>query len=368
MLVLGIETSCDETSASVVENGTSVLSNVIATSKEAFAASGGVIPESAARKQVECILPVITQALSDAHITSKNIDAIAVTKGPGLLGSLLVGTTTARVLSSIWEKPLIGVHHTLGHLTSTWLRNDQSPNPNHQGSSNAQCPMPKFPLITLSVSGGHTELWYRESHTKGILLGETRDDAAGEAFDKGASLLGLPYPGGPSIEKAAQDGDPTAYKFPLPLKEDHMLDFSFSGLKTALKYLLQSGHQRSAAQNFVVGAGGGGQNSSEEPLVLRDIAASYQHAIGRHLIDRLQHAYQQYPDACEVHIVGGVSANAHLRKLLLQTIPNMPARFPLSLAYCTDNAAMIAAAGFFMIQEKTTNASAAFETEASPVA
>ncbi|MBI3336030.1 tRNA (adenosine(37)-N6)-threonylcarbamoyltransferase complex transferase subunit TsaD [Candidatus Peregrinibacteria bacterium] len=319
MLVLGIETSCDETAASIVENGTSVLSNIIATSKEAFEHLGGVIPESAARRQVECILPVITQALTDAHITPKHIDAIAVTKGPGLLGSLLVGTTTARILASVWKKPLIGVHHTLGHLSSTFLQTTD------MRQQTTDC----FPLLALSVSGGHTELWYRESHIKGILLGQTRDDAAGEAFDKGASLLSLTYPGGPSIQKAAEHGNDHAYEFPLPLKAKPTLDFSFSGLKTALKYLLQS----------------------EEPLALRDVAASYQHAICRHLVDRIQKALKQYPDIREIHIVGGVSANAHLRTLLTQTIPDVPARFPLSLAYCTDNAAMIAAAGFFMTEK-----------------
>jgi len=190
MLILSIETSCDETSASITKDGSVVLSNIISSSKESFIDSGGVIPEKAAREQVRCTLPVIRKALEKAKVTIDQIDAIAVTKGPGLLVSLLVGATVARTLSSIWKKPLIGVHHTLGHLSSVWLDAIDEP---------------KFPVLALSASGGHTDLWLRESHTKGKLLGRTRDDAAGEAFDKGAQLLGLPYPGGPSISKSALD-------------------------------------------------------------------------------------------------------------------------------------------------------------------
>jgi len=371
MFILGIETSCDETAAAVVKNGTSVLSNVIATSKYSFEHSGGVIPESAARRQVECILPVIEQALNDAHTLPKHIDAIAVTKGPGLLGSLLVGTTTARVLASVWKKPLIGVRHTLGHLSSTFLNNTTHYSLQSTHSS--------FPLLALSVSGGHTELWYRKSHTKGILLGQTRDDAAGEAFDKGARLLGLHYPGGPSIEKAAKGGDKTAYNFPLPLKGEPTLDFSFSGLKTALKYLLIPSplggglgrwgkivlrNKEFSTTSPWPSTSGRGNNT----LPISDFAAAYQHAICRHLIDRLQHAYQQYPDAREIHIVGGVSANSHLRTLFTQTIPNIPACFPFSLSYCTDNAAMIAAAGYFMAHEMKKRAFVTFETGSGIIA
>jgi N6-L-threonylcarbamoyladenine synthase len=225
MLVLGIETSCDETSVAVVEDGTKVRSNVIASSKAAFKALAGVIPEEAARRQVECMIPVLDQALKEADVTLAQVDAIAVTRGPGLLGSLLVGTATARVLAAITKKPLIGVHHTLGHLTSTWLDTADD--------------LPLFPLLTLSVSGGHTDLWYRTSHLQGRLIGRTRDDAAGEAFDKGAAQLGLPYPGGPSIAKAAEKGNAAAYHFPSPLHNEPGCDFSFSGLKTSLKYLLR---------------------------------------------------------------------------------------------------------------------------------
>ncbi|MBU2213680.1 tRNA (adenosine(37)-N6)-threonylcarbamoyltransferase complex transferase subunit TsaD [Patescibacteria group bacterium] len=236
MLILSIETSCDETSAAVVEDGTKVLSNVIASSVESFKSTGGVIPEEAARKQVEFILPVINKTLIDAGITKDEVDAIAVTRGPGLLVSLIVGTTVARTLASLWKKPLIGVHHTLGHLSSTWL----------EATEEFQ-----FPILTLSASGGHTDLWFRTSHTQGQLLGRTRDDAAGEAFDKGAIMLELGYPGGPAIAKAAEKGNYEYYDFPLPLHDDPSLDFSFSGLKTSLKYLLRNNvnNQQSTINN-----------------------------------------------------------------------------------------------------------------------
>ena len=186
MRIFGIETSCDETAASVVEDGVQVLSNVIATSQDVFSASGGVVPEDAARRQLQCVVPVLNAALAESKLTWKDIDAIAVTRGPGLLGSLLVGTNAARVLASIHQIPLIGVHHTLGHLSSVALESEA----------------PQFPCLALSVSGGHSELWLRHSHLHGELIGKSRDDAAGEAFDKGASLLGLSYPGGPEISRA----------------------------------------------------------------------------------------------------------------------------------------------------------------------
>jgi N6-L-threonylcarbamoyladenine synthase len=252
--------------------------------------------------------------------------------GAGLLGSLLVGTVTARGLASIHEKRLIGVHHTLGHLSSTWL--DASP-------------APAFPLLTLSASGGHTDLWYRTSHTRGVLLGRTRDDAAGEAFDKGASMLGLGYPGGPLIAKAAENGRYDAFPFPLPLKGEDTLDYSFSGLKTSLKYLLRD----------------------HADAKIADVAASFEHAICVHLLDGLRRAAKKYPDVREIHIVGGVSANTHLRALadqLSQELPGKPIiRTPKTLAYCTDNAAMIAAAGEFLYAELGDHALATFETAAS---
>ncbi len=336
MHILGIETSCDETAAAVVDDGRIVRSNVIASSQQAFGALAGVIPEQAARMMIECVLPVISQALTEATTTPDQIDAIAVTRGPGLLGSLLVGTTTARVLASVWKKPLIGVHHTFGHLSSTWLSDDAVPDE------------PTFPLLTLSVSGGHTDLWYRTSHLHGTLLGRTRDDAAGEAFDKGASMLGLPYPGGPHLSTLAQGGDPHAHDFPLPLKKEAALDFSFSGLKTSLRYLLRDL----------------GEAARKE-----DVAAAYEFAICRHLLDRVQLALQHHPDVRELHIVGGVSANRRLRAMAADLCQSAGRPFvlrtPASLGYCTDNAAMIAAAGHFLRQEQGNSAFDAFDTEAS---
>lgn len=326
MLILGIETSCDETSAAVVRNGQEVLSCVISSSKNDFVSLGGVIPEDAARKQLESILPVIELALKKASISHDQLDAIAVTYGPGLLGSLLVGTSTARVLATLWKKPLFAVHHTLGHLCSTWLSST--------GLS--------FPVLTLSVSGGHSDLWYRTSHTSGIRIGTTRDDAAGEAFDKGAVLLGLPYPGGPALSKLATHGQETAHEFPNPLSHERKPDFSFSGLKTSLKYLLSDLGEKAL-----------------EDKARMDIAASYQFAICRHLSSRVTLALDMYPDTKELHIVGGVSANTRLRTMATEigTRSNVVVRWPSSLAYCTDNAAMIASAAYFQHTEKKSEQS-----------
>jgi N6-L-threonylcarbamoyladenine synthase len=336
MILLGIETSCDETAAAIVRDGTTVLSNCISSSKGLFEETGGVIPENAARRQVECIQPVIQAAVTQASCTFDTIDAIAVTKGPGLLGSLLVGTTSARTLAALYNKPLIGLHHTLGHVSSTWLEAESAP---------------VFPILSLSVSGGHTDLWFRESHTHSTLIGSTRDDAAGEAFDKGASLLGLPYPGGPAISSTAVNGDFSSYHFPSPLPEKHSLDFSFSGLKTSLKYLLRDLDVSSPQQL--------------SPQQLSDIAASYENAICMHLCSRLKHAIHLYPKVREIHVVGGVSANIRLRKLVRSVAPNVVCRFPTSILYCTDNGAMIAAAGFFLFQELREDAYSEFVTEAS---
>jgi N6-L-threonylcarbamoyladenine synthase len=336
MRILGIETSCDETAAAVIDDGIHVRSNVIATSREAFRQLAGVIPEEAARRQVECMIPVLHRALAQAHTTAKDIDAIAVTKGPGLLGSLLVGTTTARTLAALWKKPLIGIHHTFGHLSSIWLDASEEP---------------QFPIITLSASGGHTDLWYRTAHTEGTLLGRTIDDAAGEAFDKGAALLGLPYPGGPHLAKLAEGGDPHTHEFPLPLQDDNTLNFSFSGLKTALKYFLRD------------------HPSSDH----KDVAASYEHTICRHLVDRILLALEHYSETKEIHLVGGVSANMHLRAMVEELLTQrttthdsrLTIRWPATIEFCTDNAAMIAAAGFFLWNERGSAAFTPFETHAS---
>src|SRR3989344_4951455 len=351
VLILGIETSCDETAAAIVEDGTVVRSSVIASSLKDQEKYGGVFPEVAARRQLEYIVPVIHQAIKDAGITREEIDVIAVTKGPGLLTSLLVGTTAARMLSSLLHKPLIGVHHTLGHLSSVWLECEEE--------------VP-FPVLSLSVSGGHTELWLRQSHTQGTLLGRTRDDAAGEAFDKGATLLGLPYPGGPALSKLAEGGNPHFIEFPRPLSHNtpalseserqrgrvEGCDFSFSGLKTALKYALRDR---------------GGIDALSE-IEKKDVAASFQEAINAHLVAGIDHAIQLHHEVREIHLVGGVSANKRLREMI-QVVASrhaMPLRMHAKMAYCTDNAAMIALAGYFLFQSDQEKAYEVFETQASP--
>lgn len=312
-----------------MEHGVTVQSCVIASSKRDFGDTGGVIPEYAARKQVECVLPVIEKALKDADVTPADLDGIAVTTCPGLLGSLLVGTTTARTLGALWKLPVIPVHHTLGHLSSSWL---------------SAADAPQFPILTLSVSGGHTDVWYRTSHLTGKRVGATVDDAAGEAFDKGAVLLGLGYPGGPQLAALAKSGNERAHKFPVPMHDSD--DFSFSGLKTSLKYLLRD---------------------SKQPLTPQykaDIAASYEFAICTHLLTQLERSLKAHPDIREVHIVGGVSANERLRAMaaLLCKKYSKTLRTPSKLVYCTDNGAMIAAAGEFLLLEDASWAGRPFLT------
>lgn len=338
MFILGIETSCDETSVAVVRDGREVRSCAISSSKKDFETLGGVIPEEAARRQLEVMLPVTEKALKDAGVRMEDLDAIAVTSGPGLLGSLLVGTTTARALALVFGKPLIPVHHTLGHLSSTWLTADP------------ETPEPAFPILTLSVSGGHTDLWHRRSHTRGSLIGSTRDDAAGEAFDKGAVQLGLPYPGGPELSKLAESGDAARFAFPKPLHGEPGLEFSFSGLKTSLKYLIRDLGPKAT-----------------EAGVRSALAAGYQRAICDHLVDKLETAAKRHADLREIHIVGGVSANTTLREMTerLGKKLGVRVRWPETLLYCTDNGAMIAAAGEFLVREKPETLNGALQTRAT---
>ncbi len=328
MKILGIETSCDETSLAVVEDGVRVLSCVIASSKLDFEKMGGVIPEDAARRQLESLLPSLELTLSEAQCQMHEIDAIAVTVAPGLLGSLLVGTSAARVLSRSFSLPLIPVHHTLGHLSSTWIHDHNT----------ETLSSPNFPILTLSVSGGHSDIWYRTSHLSGKKIGTTRDDAAGEAFDKGAVLLGLPYPGGPALSRLAEGGDAHAYPYPLPLLKEEGCDFSFSGLKTSLKYLLQKMSDEEKAND----------------TTRKNIAASYESALCTHLLHQLEKALLMYPETREIHIVGGVSANRRLKidAEILAKKYQLCLRVPSTIRYCTDNGAMIASAGYFLLQEK----------------
>lgn len=313
--VLAIETSCDETAAAVLENGRALLSSVVASQMEIHARYGGVFPEVASRQHVLSITPVVEQALSQAHLTLNDIDVMAVTQGPGLAGSLVVGMNMAKGLALGSGKPLIGINHLEGHLYSGWIYN----------AGEAMPAEPQFPLMVLLVSGGHTELNLMTDHLTYKRLGSTQDDAAGEAFDKVARLLELSYPGGPSIQRAAEEGDPGRFNFPRSWM-DGTYNFSFSGLKTSVLYEV-----RELKKN--------GKN-----LPIADLAASFQKAVIDVLFKKTMQAAREH-GAKEILVAGGVSAN----RLLRQTF-NAQAEFPVHIppfSLCTDNAAMIAAAAYY---------------------
>ena len=299
-LILGIETSCDETAAALVTDEGEIRSSVVSSQAELHARYGGVVPEVASRRHLELVTPVIREALAEADATLDDVDRIAVTQGPGLIGALLVGLAAAKAVAWSRRIPLVPVDHLDGHVASLYLQPD---------------PL-EPPFLCLLASGGHTMLLDVHSHTWQRLLGSTLDDAAGEAFDKGARLLGLGYPGGREIDRLARNGDPTAYDFPVARVPG--LDFSFSGLKTALLYAVRA--------------------LSEEELDARraDLAASYQHAIVRALVERVREAAER-AQRDRIAIVGGVAANSALRAAL-------PEAVAAPLALCTDNAAMIASA------------------------
>ncbi|MCA9873589.1 MAG: tRNA (adenosine(37)-N6)-threonylcarbamoyltransferase complex transferase subunit TsaD [Anaerolineales bacterium] len=306
--ILAIETSCDETAAAVVENGTTILSNVIASQVDLHAQFGGVFPEVASRRHIEVIYPVVTQAMNEAHLGFDDLDCLAVTKGPGLVGSLLVGMNMAKGLALGRNKPLLGINHIEGHIYSLWL------------SRNAE--EIEFPLLTLVVSGGHTELYLMTGHGRYQHLGGTLDDAAGEAFDKVGRVLGLPFPGGPAIDKAARQGNPEAFQFPRAVMEDGY-NFSFSGLKTAVLRETQR---------------------YKGPLPVNDIAASFQAAVVDVLVAKTERAATEY-GVTAVHLAGGVSANSALRQAMREQI-SVPVWYPPPIL-CTDNAAMIGAAAYW---------------------
>jgi N6-L-threonylcarbamoyladenine synthase len=299
-VILGLETSCDETAAAVVDAGGRILSNVVSSQAELHARFGGVVPEIASRRHLELVLPVLRESLAEANTTPGQLEAVAVTQGPGLIGALLVGLSAAKALAWANGLPLIPVDHLRGHVASLYLQPDPI----------------EPPFVCLLASGGHTLLIDVGDHAAFRVLGTTLDDAAGEAFDKGARLLGLGYPGGAAIDLLAREGDPTAYDFPVARVPG--LDFSFSGLKTALLYTVR--------------------DLSEDELERRrsDLAASYQRAIVRALVERAQEAAEQ-AKAPRIAVVGGVAANSELRASLPEA-----ALAPLPL--CTDNAAMIASA------------------------
>lgn len=314
--ILGIETSCDETAAAVVENGRTMLSNVVASQVALHARYGGVFPEVASRQHIQTIYAVVESALQQAHLNLSDVDAIAVTRGPGLAGSLVVGLNTAKGLSLANDLPLIGVNHLEGHIYSAWVL---------MGDAGIPAPPPQFPLLALLVSGGHTELNLMTDHLSYKRLGKTQDDAAGEAFDKVARLLNLPYPGGPSIQKAAERGDPNAFSFPRARLENTW-DFSFSGLKTAVLRVVRE------------------LEKAKDTLPVEDLAASFQAAVVDVLVSKTLAAARAF-HAREILVAGGVSANRALREAFLSQ-SEFPVHIP-PLSLCTDNAAMIATAGYF---------------------
>lgn len=314
--ILGIETSCDETAAAVVVDGRRILSNVVASQVEIHAEYGGIFPEMASRAHVEAIVPVIRKAMGEAHLGWGDLDAIAVTYGPGLVGSLLVGVNTAKGLALARSLPLVPVNHLEAHIYAHWLEVET------EGAARGD---PTFPLLALIVSGGHTELILVRDHGNYVYLGGTLDDAAGEAFDKVGRLLGLGYPGGPAIEREARAGDPAAFDLPRAWLEG-TYDFSFSGLKTATVRL--------------VGEYGG----KPRGRMVADMAASFQESIVDVLTAKAVAAAEEH-DVTAILLSGGVSANGRLRAVA-QERASVPVYYPAPIL-CTDNAAMIAACGYF---------------------
>jgi N6-L-threonylcarbamoyladenine synthase len=331
MIVLGIESSCDETAAAVVKDGKRLLSNVVASSMDLHAKYGGVIPEIAARSHIEAIMPVVQQALDDANCTWDDIDAIAVTKGAGLNGSLLIGVLTARTLAWIKNKTLYAVNHVEGHLYANFLIETSLPGyllPTQQ---------PSFPILGLIVSGGHSQLVLFRDHFDYTLLGQTQDDAIGEAFDKVARILGLPYPGGINVSRLADTGDAHAYRLP-KAKMEGRYDFSFSGVKTAVLRLAQE----EVGKDYSL-------PSYELPSLLTDvqkanIAATFQRVACETIVDKTLQAFVEFRPA-SVIIGGGVAANKELRRQLVEKLPYPIAYTDIKL--CGDNGAMIATLGCY---------------------
>lgn len=313
--ILGIESSCDETAAAVVKNGREVLSNIISSQIVIHRKFGGVVPEIASRKHIENIMPVIDEALQQANVTLDDIDAVAVTYGPGLVGALLVGLSAAKSLAWATDKPLIGVNHLEGHVFANFLTD----------------PELEPPFMALVVSGGHTALLKVTGYNSFEMLGQTRDDAAGEAFDKIARVMGLQYPGGPEIEKLALDGDPHAIEFPVA-KLDAPYEFSFSGLKSAVINYLHN------------------QEQAKREINRADVAASFQYAVTNALVQKAVRAMKD-TGLKKIVLAGGVSANKTLQTTLAKAMSDIGAELvaPMPIL-CTDNAVMIACRGYFMYQ------------------
>jgi len=320
MLILAIESSCDDTAAAVIEPAYRVHSSVISSQNEIHARFGGIVPELASRRHIEMIRPVVDEALAQAGVGLPDIDLIAATQGPGLVGSLLVGFTFAKGLAMVRDLPCVGVDHMAGHLLSCMLEERK----------------PEFPYTALIVSGGNTSLFSVASPLSFTRLGRTRDDAAGEAFDKVAKLLDLGYPGGPVISSLANEGDPTAIRFPRARLAEHSLDFSFSGLKTSVATYVEN------------------QRRTDQPLPTHDICASFQEAVVEVLVDKTLEATHQTGHR-RVVIGGGVAANPRLREMLAHRCQASGLElFMPSISYCTDNAAMIGVAGYYRFQAGQT--------------
>lgn len=313
LIVLGIETSCDETSASIVKNGRTILSNVISTQIDFHKKFGGVVPEIASRKHIELVIPVINEAIEKAELSLKDVDLVGVTYGPGLVGALLVGLSSAKALAYALRKPLIGVHHIEGHIAANYLENEEL----------------EPPFVCLVASGGHSHIVYVEDYCKFEILGQTRDDAAGEAFDKIARALGLGYPGGPLIDNAAKAGNSEAIRFPRVHFQDKSLDFSFSGLKTAVLNYMNIANQKG------------------EKLNIEDISASFQQAVVDILVENSISAALS-KKVKHLTIAGGVAANSLLRRQMKETaiMHGIDVSYPRPIL-CTDNAAMIACAAYY---------------------
>lgn len=313
MKILAIESSCDETAAAVVEDGRTVLSSVIASQVEEHRLYGGVVPEIASRRHAEAIVPVVTQVLEQADLKLGDLDALAVTYAPGLIGALLVGVNFAKGLALSSGLPLVPVHHLRSHIASNYISNQEL----------------KPPFLCLVVSGGHSHIVLVEDYTKMKIIGKTRDDAAGEAFDKAARTMGMPYPGGIALDKVAEDGDPHAFKFPRPIVHDAPYDFSFSGLKTAVLNLLHNSAQKG------------------EELNIADVCASFRHAVVNCLVTNFVKAAQDL-NVSKLVIAGGVSANSLLRKTLSEECQKRGWEFFMpEKSLCGDNAAMVGAQAYY---------------------
>jgi len=324
VLILAIESSCDETAASIVENGRNVLSNIISTQIEIHKQFGGVVPEVASRKHIENINDVVVEALEKANVTHEDIDAIAVTYGPGLVGALLVGINFAKGLSYAWQKPLIGVNHIEGHICANYIENKEL----------------DPPFICLVASGGHTHLVYVKNYGEYEIMGKTRDDAAGEAFDKIARAIGLGYPGGPLIDKVAKEGNKKAIKFPRVIIDENSLDFSFSGLKSAVLNYLHNSDQKN------------------EKIIVEDVAASFQEAVVDVLVSKTMKA-AQVKNCNIIALAGGVASNSRLREVMQEECLKHNYKFTKpSPIFCTDNGAMIGSAAYYKyLKNQFSNAS-----------